>query len=152
MAVLTIETALCRGSEVDAGTWQCLSLERFVENMTTRRSSSLGGDAQEVTRKAAESDAQHATRGTSTDPAGMKSALLVSQFSEDHRLLSQISLDKGRPLHLTQTLGSALVVLRELPIPVVIAERAFQWGTGKTFLRHCNCCHTVPCGKNTRSV
>jgi DNA-binding response OmpR family regulator len=101
------------------------------ENMTTRRSSSSGGDVRVVTPKVVESDAQDATRGISTDPAGMKSALLVSPFAEDHQLLSQIFLDKGWPLRLAYTLGSALAVLRERPIPVVIAERALPCGDWK---------------------
>jgi len=91
--------------------------------MPTRRSSSSGGDVPEVTRKAATSGAQ--------DPshiAGMKTALLVSPFSEDHKLLSQIFIDRGWTLRLTHTLGSALTVLRDWPIPVVIAERALPCG------------------------
>ena len=99
--------------------------------MPIRRSSSSGGDAREVTRKAAESDAQDATRGISSDPARMKSALLLSPFPEDHRLLSQIFLDKGWTVHLTHTLGSALAVLRDRPIPVVIAERDLPCGDWK---------------------
>lgn len=99
--------------------------------MATRRSSSSGGDILEVTSKGAESGAQDATRGISTDPAGIKSALLVSPFSEDHHLLSQIFLDKGWTLRLAYTLGSALAVLRERPIPVVIAERALPCGDWK---------------------
>ena len=77
------------------------------------------------------SGAQDASRGNSSDPAGMKSALLVSPVSEDHQPLSQIFLDKGWTLHLTHTLGSALPVLRERPIPVVIAERALPCGDWK---------------------
>jgi DNA-binding response OmpR family regulator len=61
----------------------------------------------------------------------MKSALLVSPFSEDHQLLSQIFLDKGWTLRLAYMLGSALAVLRERPIPVVIAERALPCGDWK---------------------
>lgn len=99
--------------------------------MPIRRSFSPGGDAQEVTRKSAESDPQDATRGISTDPAGIKSALLVSPFSEDHHLLSQIFLEKGWALRLAYTLGSALAVLRDRPIPVVIAERALPCGDWK---------------------
>src|SRR6516162_184166 len=91
--------------------------------MPTRGSSSSDGEVREVTRKAAVSGAQDPS-----DPAGMKSALLVSPFAEDHQLLSQIFLDKGWTLHLTHTLGSALPVLRERPIPVVIAERALPCG------------------------
>jgi DNA-binding response OmpR family regulator len=99
--------------------------------MPTRRSSSSGGDVREITPKAAESGAQGATREILSDTAGMKSALLVSPFSKDHQLLSQIFLDKGWTLHLTYTLGSALTVLRDRPIPVVIAERDLPLGDWK---------------------
>jgi DNA-binding response OmpR family regulator len=99
--------------------------------MATRGSSSSGGDVREVTPKAVESSSQDATREILNDPAGMKSALLVSPFSEDHHLLSQIFLDKGWTLRLAYTLGSALAVLRERPIPVVIAERALPCGDWK---------------------
>jgi len=58
----------------------------------------------------------------------MKSAVLVSPFSEDHQPLSQIFLDRRWTLHLVHTLGSALTMLRERPIPVVIAERALPCG------------------------
>jgi DNA-binding response OmpR family regulator len=61
----------------------------------------------------------------------MKSALLVSPFSEDHQPLSQIFLDKGWTLHVTYTLGSALAVLRDRPIPVVITERDLRLGDWK---------------------
>ena len=91
--------------------------------MPTRRSSSSGGDVPEVTRKAAISGAQDPS-----DIAGNETALLVSPFSADHQLLSQIFIDRGWTLHLTYTLGSALAVLRDRPIPVVIAERALPCG------------------------
>jgi DNA-binding response OmpR family regulator len=94
-------------------------MERFVKNMPTRRFSST------------ESGPQDATREIVSDTAGMKSALLVSPFSKDHQLLSQIFLDKGWKLRLTHTLGSALAVLRDRPIPVVIAERALPCGDWK---------------------
>jgi DNA-binding response OmpR family regulator len=77
------------------------------------------------------SNARDASKGISSDPAGMESALLVSPFSEDYQPLSQIFLDKGWALHLTYTLGSALALLRDRPIPVVIAERALPIGDWK---------------------
>ena len=77
------------------------------------------------------SDARDASKGISGDPTGMESALLVSPFSEDYQPLSQIFLDKGWALHLTYTLGSALALLRDRPIPVVIAERALPIGDWK---------------------
>jgi DNA-binding response OmpR family regulator len=66
-----------------------------------------------------------------SDHAGTKSALLVSPFSEDHQLLSQIFLNKGWTLRVAYTLASALAVLRDRPIPVVIAERALPRGDWK---------------------
>jgi DNA-binding response OmpR family regulator len=61
----------------------------------------------------------------------MKSALLVSPLLEDHQLLSQIFLDKGWTLHLTHTLGSALALLQDRPIPVIITERDLRPGDWK---------------------
>jgi hypothetical protein len=58
----------------------------------------------------------------------MKSA---SDFAEDQQLLLQTFFDSGWTLHLAQTLGSALAVLRERPIPVVITERALLCGDWK---------------------
>jgi DNA-binding response OmpR family regulator len=95
--------------------------------MPTRRFSSSSGDVREATPKAGESSAQDA-REILSDTAGTKSALMVSPLSEDHQLLSQISIDRGWMLHLSHTLGSALAMLREKPIPVVIAERALACG------------------------
>ena len=94
--------------------------------MPTRRSSSSGGERREVTPKAAESGAQNPS-----DPAELKSALLVSPFSEDHQALPQIFLDKGWTLDLTHTLESALGLLRARPIPVVITERDLPPGDWK---------------------
>ena len=111
--------------------------ERFL-NMPTRSWSSSRGDVPEVTRKAAISGAQDPS-----DIAGNETALLVSPFSEDHQLLTQIFIDRGWTLHLTHTLGSALAVLRDRPIPVVIADALFRAGTGETFLLHGKWCHTI---------
>lgn len=78
-----------------------------------------------------QSGPQDASRWVSSDSAGMKSALLVSPLSEDHQRLSQIFLDKGWTLHLTHTLGSALALLRDRPIPVLITERDLSLGDWK---------------------
>jgi len=80
------------------------------------------------------SGAQDVSRGNSSDPAGMKSALLVSPLLEDHQLLSQIFLDKGWTLHLTHNFGSALALLQDRPIPVIITERDLRLGDWKDVL------------------
>jgi hypothetical protein len=100
---------------------------KVLGNMPTRRFSSSCGDV--VTPKAAVSGAKD-----SSDPAGMKSALLVSPLLEDHRRLSQIFLDKGWTLHLTHTLEFALGLLRDRPIRVVITERDLPLGDWKDAL------------------
>jgi DNA-binding response OmpR family regulator len=64
----------------------------------------------------------------------MKSALLVSPLSADHERLSQIFIDKSWTLHLTHTLESALALLRDRPIPVVIIERDLRLGDWKDVL------------------
>jgi DNA-binding response OmpR family regulator len=64
----------------------------------------------------------------------MKSALLVSPLLEDHQLLSQIFLDKGWTLHLTHNFGSALALLQDRPIPVIITERDLRLGDWKDVL------------------
>ena len=69
-----------------------------------------------------------------SDPAGMESALLVSSLLEDQQRLSQMFLDKGWTLHLTHTPGSALAVLRDWPIPVVITERDLPLGDWRGLL------------------
>jgi len=81
-----------------------------------------------------ESSAQDASKGILSNPAAMTSALLVSPFSEDHHLLSRIFSDKGWTLHLTHTLESALSLLRDQPIRVVITERALPVGDWKNAL------------------
>jgi DNA-binding response OmpR family regulator len=80
------------------------------------------------------SSAQDASKGILSDPAGMTSTLLVSPFSEDHQLLSRIFLDKGWTLHLTHTLESALGLLRDRLMPVVITERDLALGDWKDAL------------------
>jgi hypothetical protein len=106
---------------------QLLINGKVRENMPTRKFSSSGGDV--VTPKAAVSGAKD-----SSDPAGMTSALLVSPLLEDHRRLSQVFLDKGWTLHLTHTLESALGLLRDRPIRVVITERDLPLGDWKDAL------------------
>ena len=69
-----------------------------------------------------------------SDSAGMESALLVSPLLEDQQRLSQIFLGKGWTLHLTHTPGSALAVLRDSPIPVVITERDLPLGDWRGLL------------------
>ena len=81
-----------------------------------------------------ESSAQDASKGILSNPAAMTSALLVSPFSEDHHLLSRIFSDKGWTLHLTHTLESALGLLRDRPIRVVITERDLPLGDWKDAL------------------
>jgi DNA-binding response OmpR family regulator len=76
-----------------------------------------------------------APRGlSSTDTrAEIKSALLVSP-SEDHQFLSQLLLEQDWKLHSSRTLGSALAMLREQQIPVVITERDLPLGDWKDLL------------------
>lgn len=66
--------------------------------------------------------------------AGMKAALLVSPFSEDHRQLSMIFFDQGWTLFHSGTIGSALTVLRDRRIPVVITEPNLPLGNWKDLL------------------
>lgn len=63
-----------------------------------------------------------------------KSALLVSPLSEDHQALTQIFLKQDWKLHRTRTLGSALALLRNQPLPVVITERDLPLGDWKDLL------------------
>ena len=64
----------------------------------------------------------------------MHSALLVSPLSEDRDFLEKFFLEKGWELHATPTGSSALAVLRERKIPVVITERGLPVGDWKDLL------------------
>jgi CheY-like chemotaxis protein len=64
----------------------------------------------------------------------MHSALLVSPLSEDRDFLEKFFLEKGWELHATPTGSSALAVLRERKIPVVITERDLPVGDWKDLL------------------
>jgi DNA-binding response OmpR family regulator len=69
---------------------------------------------------------------TSTDQA--KSALLVSPSSEDHEFLSEIFVQQKWTFYGVRTLGSALALLREQRVPVVITERDLPLGDWKDLL------------------
>ena len=67
-------------------------------------------------------------------PVEAKTALLVSPLSEDHEFLSQTFAAQDWVLYPTRTLGSALVLLREQPVRVVITERDLPLGDWKDVL------------------
>jgi DNA-binding response OmpR family regulator len=63
-----------------------------------------------------------------------KSALLVSPTSEDHEFLGEVFGQQNWKLYGVRTLGSALALLREQPVPVVITERDLPLGDWKDLL------------------
>jgi DNA-binding response OmpR family regulator len=73
-----------------------------------------------------------AVPATPTDNA--KSALLVSSLPEDHEFLSEIFGQQNWTFYGVRTLGSALTLLREQPVPVVITERDLPLGDWKDLL------------------
>jgi DNA-binding response OmpR family regulator len=85
----------------------------------------LRGSSAKAVRKAA----QPALDGSSAIPGvRIKSALLVSPLSEDHEFLGQLFARQNWKLYGARTLGSALVLLRDQPVPVVISERDLPLG------------------------
>lgn len=78
-------------------------------------------------------------RGPSMGEA--RSALLVSAVEQDHDFLGRIFFQHGWMLYRTGAIESALVSLRDHPVPVVITERNFPLGNWKDLLaatRHLN--------------
>jgi DNA-binding response OmpR family regulator len=63
-----------------------------------------------------------------------RSALLVSPVSEDHEFLGQLFVQHNWKLYGVRTIGSAVALLREKPVPVVITERDLPLGDWKDLL------------------
>ena len=92
-------------------------------------------EVQEAAGERASADAQATCGLIAAVPAETeKSALLVSPLAEDHEFLGQIFVQHDWILHGTRTLGSALALLRDQPMPVVITERDLPLGDWKDIL------------------
>jgi DNA-binding response OmpR family regulator len=77
---------------------------------------------------------QPASDVVATPTEHAKSALLVSPLSEDHEFLSEIFVQQNWRFYGVRTLGSALALLREQQVPVVITERDLPLGDWKDLL------------------
>jgi len=86
-------------------------------------------------RPAARASASAQTGVSSTLPSkGLQSALLISPISEDHDVLGQIFVQQQWMLYGAETLDSALVILHNWQVPVLIVERDLQPGDWKDAL------------------
>jgi DNA-binding response OmpR family regulator len=63
-----------------------------------------------------------------------RSALLVSAVDEEHEILDRIFFQQGWILFKARTIESALVLLNQNPVPVVITERDLPAGSWKDLL------------------
>lgn len=87
-----------------------------------------------------------------TNPIGNVTVLSVSPIPDDHISLKQIIHYSGRGVHSDSrwelneslTLTSAVSVLRQRQIPVVICERDLQPGTWREMLEHVGRLHRPP--------
>jgi DNA-binding response OmpR family regulator len=103
--------------------------------MLSEQLSPPGCEAHGDPAKSAAMVAQPALDVISAIPAAtVKSALLVSPWSEDHEFLGETFIQQNWKLYGAQTLGSALALLRDQPVPVVITERDLQLGNWKDLL------------------
>jgi len=81
---------------------------------------------------------QTARHEFATSPAGALAVLSVSPMEEDHSSLQSIIAQSNWMLFRSDSLPSALTVLRQQEIAVVICERDLQTGTWVDVLEHIN--------------
>jgi DNA-binding response OmpR family regulator len=67
-------------------------------------------------------------------PPEARSVLLVSPLPEDHEFLGQLFSQQNWKLYGVRTLGCAIALLRDQPIPVVVTERDLPLGGWKDLL------------------